>query len=252
MRTRIALAGTAVVAALLVTAGIAGALTTGNASGPAQVQNQASMSDTVTVSGSGSVQASADRAVVRVAVLAAGDDIGTVRSDLSENATSMRQALQDSGIDSSQIRTNYYDISSQARYGGPQGEEPKYQAVHSFTVTVENPDEVGAVIDTAVSNGASEVGGVEFTLSADKREDLRQDALEAAMDNARSEASTVAGAEDLQISGVDRISTTQYDSRPYAVETAALAAGGDGASTSIDSGPVTVSASVTVVYETSD
>jgi uncharacterized protein YggE len=116
-------------------------------------------------------------------------------------------------------------------------------------VTVENPDEVGGVIDTAVSNGASEVGGVEFTLSADRRAELRQDALEAAMENARTEASTVAGAEDIRISGVDQISTTNYDSRPYAVETAAMAAG-DAGGTSIDSGPVTVSASVTVVYET--
>ena len=208
------------------------------------------MSDTVTVAGSGSVQASADRAVVRVAVLASGDDIGSVRTDLSENASSMRQALEDMGIDGDQVRTNYYDISSQERYRSPQGEEPKYRATHSFTVTVENPDDVGAVIDTAVSNGASEVDGVEFTLSADKREELRQDALEAAMENARTEASTVAGAEDIQISGVDRISTTNYDSRPYAVETAALASG-DAGGTSIDSGPVTVSASVTVVYETS-
>jgi len=250
MRTRIALAGTAVVAALLVTAGMAGALSTGSGAGPAQVQNQQSMSDTVTVSGGGSVQAEADRAVVRVAVLATGDDISTVRNQLSENASSMRDALRSSGISGDQIRTNYYDISSQARYGAPRGEEPKYRAVHSFTVTVENPDEVGAVIDTAVSNGASEVGGVEFTLSTEKRAELRQDALEAAMDNARTEASTVAGAEDIQISGVDRISTTDYNSRPYAVETAALAAG-DAGGTSIDSGPVTVSASVTVVYETS-
>ncbi|MEF8851022.1 MAG: SIMPL domain-containing protein [Haloarculaceae archaeon] len=250
MRTRIALAGAAVVAALLVTAGIAGALTTGQASGPAQVQNQQSMSDTVTVSGSGQVQAEADRAVVRVAVLATGDDISTVRNRLSANASSMRDALQESGIDDSQIRTNYYDISSQERYGGPREEEPKYRAIHSFTITVENPDDVGEVIDTAVSNGASEVDGVEFTLSAEKREDLREEALEAAMDNARSEASTVAGAEDIRISGVDRISTTNFDNRPFEVREAALA-GGDGGGTSINSGPVTVSASVTVVYETS-
>lgn len=250
MRTRTALAGAAVVAALLVTAGIAGALTTGQAPGQAQVQNQNSMSDTVTVSGSGQVQAEADRAVVRVAVLATGDDIGTVRNQLSDNASSMRDALRSSGIDDGQIRTNYYDISSQERYGGPREEEPKYRAIHSFTITVEDPGEVGAVIDTAVSNGASEVDGVEFTLSAEKREQLREDALEAAMDNARSEASTVAGAEDLRVSGVDRISTTDFDRSPYSVERAALAAG-DGGGTSIDSGPVTVSASVTVVYETS-
>jgi uncharacterized protein YggE len=250
MQTRIALAGAAVVAGLLVTAGIAGALTTGQASGPAQVQNQQSMSDTITVSGSGQVQAEADRAVVEVAVLATGDDIGTVRSQLSANTSSMRDALRSSGVDNSQIRTNYYDISSQDRYGGPREEEPQYQAVHSFTITVDDPDDVGEVIDTAVSNGASEIDGVEFTLSAERREDLREDALDAAMDNARSDASTVAGAEDIRVSGVDRISTTNINSRPFEVQQTALA-GGDGGGTAINSGPVTVSASVTVVYETS-
>ena len=249
MRTRIALGGAAVLAALLVTAGVAGALSAGGAPGQAQVQNQGAMSDTITVGGNGQVQAQADRAVIRVGVLATGDEISTVRNQLSENATSMREALTSSGIDSSQIRTNYYDISSEERYRGPEREGPKYRGTHSFTITIEDPETAGEVIDTAVSNGASEVDGVEFTLSPEKREQLREDALETAMENARSEAGTVAAAEDLQIAGVDRISTTEFDRRPYRAEAAAFADGGNGA-TSINSGPVTVRASVTVVYET--
>ena len=249
MRTRIALAGVAVMTALLVTAGIAGAFSASGPASQAQLQQQGEMSDTITVSGNGQVQAQADRAVVRVAVLATGDDIGVVREQLSSNASQMREALSEIGIEEGQVRTGYFDISSQDRHRARGEGEPKYRGIHSFTIAVENLDSVGQVIDTAVSNGASEVDGVQFTLSKEKREDLRQKALEAAMDNARTEASTIAGAEDLSITGVDRVRSSQYRRTPYRAETAALG-GANSVGTSIDSGPVTVSASVTVVYDT--
>ncbi|WP_459194530.1 SIMPL domain-containing protein [Halosimplex sp. J119] len=251
MNSRATIAGVAVVAALLVTAGAAAAFTSGGA--PVQAQQPAeqdSMSNTITVGASGQVQTQADRAVVNLGIVATGDNIETVREQLSSNASQMRTALNEMGVDSSQIRTGYYDISTNRRYGGGESEQPEYRAVHSFAITVEDPDSVGEVIDTAVTNGANEVDGVEFTLSADKREELRQEALDKAMDTARGEASTIASAEDLSINGVDRVSTTEYHSRTYSVETAAMAGDASGG-TSIDSGPVTVSASVNVVYETS-
>lgn len=248
MEFRSTIAGAAVVAALLVTAGIGGALASGAAPANPAAQNQQEMSDTISVSGSGAVQAEADRAVVRVAVLATGDDISAVRESLSENASSMRDALSGMGIDDGQIRTAYFDISSQERYGGPREEEPTYRGYHAFEITIEEPDQAGEVIDTAVSNGASEVDGVEFTLSQERRDELREEALEEAMDSARSEASTLADAEDLSITGVDRIRSTDYGRTPYRAE--ALAAGDGAGGTSISSGPVTVRASVTVVYDT--
>jgi uncharacterized protein YggE len=248
MNSRLTLAGVAVVAALLATAGVGAAFAAGGSPVQAQQSAQADGSDTITVGASGQVQAEADRAVVRVGVVATGDDIETVRSHLSTNASSMRDALAEMDIESGQIRTAYYDISTNRRYGGAESDEPTYRAVHSFAITVEGPSSVGEVVDTAVTSGADEVDGIEFTLSSDKREELRQEALTAAMESARGEASTIAAAEDLSVTGVDRVSTTQYNARPYAIETAAMA-GGDGG-TSINSGPVSVSASVTVVYET--
>ncbi|WP_436911001.1 SIMPL domain-containing protein [Halosimplex marinum] len=250
MNSRPTLAGVAVVAALLATAGVGAAFAAGGSPVQAQQSAQADASDTITVGASGQVQAEADRAVVRVGVVATGDDIETVRSHLSTNASSMRSALNEMGIEDGQIRTAYYDISTNRRYGGAPSEEPAYRAIHTFAITTDDPGSVGQVVDTAVTSGADEVDGVEFTLSADKREELRQEALTEAMNSARGEASTIAAAEDLSVTGVDRVSTTEYHARSYGVQTAALAAGGDGG-TSIDSGPVSVSASVTVVYETS-
>lgn len=249
MQTRATLAGVAVVAALLATAGIAGAFATGDS--PAQVQSpdDAQTGDTITVGASGQVQAQADRAVVDVAVVATGDDVSAVRDQLSTNASRMRTALAEQGINESQIRTSNYDISTNRRYARENGDQPEYSAVHSFAITVHDTGEVGQVVDTAVTNGANEVNGVEFTLSADRREELRQDALRSAMDSARSQASAIASQADLSVDGVDRVATTEYNRTPYAAETATAGDAAATPSTAIDSGPVSVSASITVVYD---
>ncbi|MFB6087773.1 MAG: SIMPL domain-containing protein [Haloarculaceae archaeon] len=239
METRTALVGAVVLATVLATAGAAGVVTAGSST-----QADAQSNKTIQVSAAGQVQAQADRAVVRVAVVATGDDIETVREHLATNASSMQKALQEMGIGSGQIQTAYYDISSERRYGGEKG-EPRYRAIHSFVVTVEDPGRVGQVIDTAVNNGASEVDGVQFTLSPDKRKQLKKQALKQAMDTARDKAGAIASSEDLTITGVARITTSQYSSSPYQVKEVALASGGG---TSIEGGPVGVSATVTVVY----
>jgi uncharacterized protein YggE len=241
MEARLSIVGAVLLAAVLATAGVAGAF----APGATQAQQaQQDSNKTVQVSGSGQVQAEADRAVIDLAVLTRGEDVETARQRLSENTSKLREALIEMGINESQIQTSYYDISSD-RYG-PREDKPKYRAVHSFVVTVENTSRVGETIDTAVNNGASEIDGVEFTISPEKREELRHQALEQAMDDARGKAGTIAGASDLVVDGVSTVSTTNYRHSPYSVETAA--AGGDAAGTSIDSGPVNVRASVSVVY----
>jgi uncharacterized protein YggE len=253
MQSRTALVGAVVLAAALVTAGVAGVVTAGGQSAAEDVQSQTqTQSDgrTIQTAAVGQVETAADRAVVRLAVVSAGDDVGTVREDLAANASSMRQALTDAGIAEDQIRTAHFDISSDRRYGGHEENEPKYRAVHAFSVTVDDTDRVGEVIDAAVSNGASEVDGVEFTLSPDRRSDLKQEALADAMDSARGKADAVAQSADLQVAGVHTIETSDFSSRPYRVEAAAAGDGGGG--TSIDSGPVTVTASVSVVYEVAD
>ena len=66
------------------------------------------------------------------------------------------------------------------------------------------------------------------------------------MSDARSQADTLASNGDLTITGVQSVSTGHVNVRPYRAELTADAAGGAG--TDIDSGPVTVTASVSVSY----
>ena len=233
-------------AALMVTAGVVGGLTLGSGNAAAQSANDGK---SVTVSASGEIEATADQAIVRVAVTATGNDSNAVREELAQDAESLRAALEEYGLASDDIRTAYYDIS-QERERTPQGTEMgEYRGTHAFELTVNDTEAAGEVIDVAVQNGADQVMGVSFTLSEEKRERVYNEALTEAMGNAESRADTLAAAGDLSVTEVHTIVAADTTHRPYAVETAAaMSAGADSASTSVQPGPVTVTADVRVTY----
>lgn len=233
----------AVLATLVLLSGCTGALGASDSGtqAPAETTNR-----TVDVSASGTITAQPDQAVVRVGVEARGDDAATARQRLAENVTELRSALSE--IEGAQVTTSGYDIGENHRRSREDPDaDPQYIARQSFEVTIDDTDDAGTVIDTAVANGATSVDGVQFTLSADRREELETQALQAAMDRSRSKADTLAERANLTIDGVRTVTTVERGYRPHRME--ATAAAGDGASTDIDSGPVTVTAQVQVTYE---
>lgn len=225
---------------LVATVGIAAAVTAGE-------QSEAP-SEQIQVAGSADVSAEPDQAILRLGVEATAEDAETARDTVAENATALRSTLADLGIDGDQIETDYYRVDEERDRSDREGQRD-YRVDHGFEITVEDTDRVGDVIDGAIDNGANTVRGVSFTLSAEKRHELRQDALEAAMDRARTDAETLASSADLTVVGAASISASDVSVRPYQVERAMMDAEGETtAETTVESGPVDVSASVQVVY----
>jgi uncharacterized protein YggE len=73
------------------------------------------------------------------------------------------------------------------------------------------------------------------------------------MDRARTDADTLADSSGLRVVSASSISANDVNVSPYRVERTMLEAAGDAAaSTTIESGPVDVSASVQVVYNATD
>lgn len=235
-------AGIVAVVTLALTAGCVGAL----GQGDGQV---ADANRTVTVTANGEVTAEADQAVVRVSVVATGDTADAARERLAANVSSLRSGLSEATVGEDQISTSGYDIHQDRRTPEQAGDgaADAYVARQSFEITLSDTESAGSVIDVAVASGATNVDGVQFTLSEDARESVKQDALEAAMATARTNAETLAATEDLSIGDAIEITNTDVRPVPYAAE-AALSADGNGGTT-IDGGPVTVTASVEVVYE---
>lgn len=246
-------------AVLLVTAGCAGTGTPTDTAATPATDADASADPAATTSGSsgdgsqvievgaaGRVETRPDRAVIRVAVAARGDDVSAVRRRLAENASSMRAALREVGVNASDVTTRSFDIGRNHRHER-EPSEPTYRARHEFVVTIDDPDRAGEVIVVAIENGATEIEDVSFTITQQRRRELRQQALADAMANAEAQATTVAESANLTITGVHAVRTAEVDVRPFEREVA-FAGAGDAGGTDVSGGPVTVTARVQVAY----
>lgn len=237
---------TVALAALVVLAGCSGA---GGTAGTNDAEN-AGDKRTVQVDAAGQIQAEADQVIIRVAVEATAGDAATARQRLAENASQMRSALKELGLGDDQITTVRYDIDQRRQHPRERGDErpeTEYRARHTFELTLSDINRTGTVIDTAVTNGATNVDRVQFTLSQEKRQQLKREALTQAMGNARDKADVLADSSNLSITGAHTVSTTRMGVHP-SYESAAVAASGDSGGTDINSGPVTVTAHVNVAY----
>lgn len=216
---------------------------------PANATNGAAT--TVSTSGTATVSAEPDLAVVRLTSVATASDPATASDRLARNVSALRDALSAGNVSEDRITTTNYDLSpASERPGRPSPEgapnETRYRAEQSLAVELDDVDRVGEIVDLAVANGATGVRGVEFRLSDERQAALANRALERAMGDARDRAETLAATEDLGVDGVVSVESEGGPARLYAVAESDAAAG-----TTIDPGPVTVSETVRVTYATS-
>lgn len=247
-------------AGLLVLAGCTGAPTgTDRPADPGtnvtvELAQQGEQGSTITVAGHGSVEAEPDAATLRLTVAAEGDSPEVVRNRLSRNVSTAREALIAFGLDEEQLRSEEFRIRENYRAERePDAGHPEYIGEHRLVVELNDTDAVGPAIDAAVESAPVRVDGVTFGLSEQRREQLREEALTEAVETARDEAELVASAEDLTVRSAEHIRTDRVNvrtARGSVVQEAAATAtpADDGGSTRVESDEVSVTASVTVVY----
>jgi uncharacterized protein YggE len=235
---------TVAVAALVLLAGCGAALQTAGDPVAGAGSDAEAAQRTISTSGTGTADAEADLAIVRVAVTARADTAEAAREAVASDAARMRAALRDAGVDDDAVTTAYYRIAPQYEVNGDRDGRTLvgYEAVHAYRLDAA-ADRAGTVVDAALGNGASEVQGVTFVLSDEKRAELRSNALEGAMSAARADAGTIAASAGLSIVGVQSASTGGGVGVAYADREAA-----DGLGTTFDPGSVTVTATVDVTY----
>ncbi len=237
----------AVVIALVLTGAFVAAADEG---GPEDVDSY------IEVSASGEASAEPDRAVVSLEVEARDDDVEAARDEAARRADSVTDALDGLGLQDSYETTGFDVGQTRPIYAerGEEMEEPEFVASHSYQVTLDDPDRAGEVIDEAIDAGATEVDGVSMTLSESERERVKDRAIEDAMDEARSQADTLAAAGALDVVGVRNVESGGAGVSPvrgnYMMEMAeADDALDDAPPTEIEHDDVEVSASVQVVYD---
>lgn len=192
---------------------------------------------TITVTGSGSVTATPDRARLSFGVESQG---ANARAALAANATEVRRVLE------ALRRAGARDVATEAvmvspRYRDDAAEIAGYTAVNTVSVTI-GVDRAGALIDAAVAAGANQVYGP--SLSSADASRLSREALRAAVEDARSRAAALAAAAGASVGRV--VSIVEGTGAGMPVFATAKAAADS--ATPIEPGAQETAATVTVTY----
>jgi len=205
----------------------------------------------IQTTGTGNVITTPDRAQVTFAVQTENSDVKTAQSENAVKMSKVRDALLASGIPRDALKTTGYNIYPiyEDSVGLLKPKIKTYQVTNRLTVTLHDINKTGEVIDTAVASGINQADSIQFMLSDEKSQQVRTEALKEAVARAKSDADTISAAMGTTIRGVQRAETGSSYSpvyfQNYALDGAAPRAA---AETPIQSGDITVSASVTITY----
>jgi uncharacterized protein len=211
----------------------------------------------LTLSAEGRSTRKPDLATFSAGVNSSGKTAGEA---LAKNAADMNRviaALKRAGIAERDIQTSnlslnpvYADMSRQPSNPLEQLVPPiiGYQVNNTITVRQRNLAEYGRVIDTLVANGANQVNGPGFEM--DNPEAAMDEARAEAMKKARARANLYASAAGLKVVRVLSISESGgYVPQPPVMYARAAMADMAAAPTPVAAGEVSLSASVSVLFE---
>ena len=229
-----------------VAAGLLGAALGLSIPSAAQTPGDGGAERTVTVSGTATVRAMPDEAVVSLGVQTEAEDADAA---MNQNATRMAaviRAILEAGVPREDVATT--NVSLYPSYGPDGTAVTGYVAGNQVDATVRDLREVGQLIDAAVDAGANSVNGITFRLS-DESEGL-DDALREAVDDARGKAEVLADAAGAGLGRVVSITETASGFPPPVYdEEQAMAA--DARATPVIPPEVETQVSVTVTWSLS-
>jgi uncharacterized protein len=206
----------------------------------------------VTVVGESQTEVPPDTAVVSFSVLTQNAQAVSAQQENARKIETVLKVLQEAANGAKQeVKTSNYSLSPEQNYSS--NGMPKivgYEARNTVTVTTDNLNQVGALIDAATKAGANSVEGISFVLREDS--DKRGEALGIATKQAMTKAEAIAQSLNGKIVRV--VETVEGGATPTPIiypETFATANTTDKPEykTQIKSGSINVRGQVTLVVE---
>ncbi len=248
---------TSIVAVLGVVA-LAAALVSSNGVSPAQAQTAApessgqSVARTITVVGRGEVKVKPEVANTTVGVEALAPTVDAAMEDAQARMDAVLAALKKLGIADKDIQTSNFSINfERSQTSVPESTKTEstqpagfYRVSNMVSITIRDLEQVAAVLDAAVKAGANNVWGITFGL--DDTDALEVQAREAAVEDARARAESLAKLTGVTVGDVIAVSEV-IGNVPGVMYSAAEGRGGGGG-TPVEPGEVSFTTQVQIVY----
>ena len=216
----------------------------------------------LTVSSEGKVNVPPDKAVLSFAVETVGEKLAKVQQENQERMARVLKECQQLTIEPKYIQTTSLNVIPEyppppRRSSGESLEQtiPRiigYRVVHQVNVEVRNLDIVGQVVDRVLKVGANRFSGISWGLQDEQPHKLQ--VLQLAGSKAQAKAEALAQSLKLKLVNIMNVMeggvSVVVPSSRYRIANMAMAMEGGG-DASVSAGELTVSGTVTLVYEIS-
>jgi uncharacterized protein YggE len=211
------------------------------------------------VSGNGIVKTTPDRCEISFSVITKNPDVKAAQKENARKMDMVMAVLKDpskGNLTPLEIGTSSYSLSEV--YSPDDSLKEKfgenvaiYEVSNTITVETTRIDQVGDLIDFAVTSGANGVRSLQFTLSKEKTAEFRGQALNIAVDKAKADAEAVASALNQEVGPVHEVTVddTSYSPVYYNQDVRSAGYAAKAPSPSIEPGSIDVSAKVSIAYE---
>ncbi len=203
---------------------------------------------TITVVGEGKVKAKPDMAQASIGVEIINPDVKQASDEAAKTMEAVLAALKAQGVADADIQTSYYNIWVERPYS-PEG-MPSTQAIYHVSnnvqVTVRDLSKVTLVLGAAIEAGANTINSVTFNVTDPS--DLRSEARQKAVENAKTNAQELATLNGVQLGSVVSVSEVISSGAYYVSEVAAAQGLGGGGGGPILPGEVEVSVQLQIAY----
>ncbi|MEN6565712.1 MAG: SIMPL domain-containing protein [Veillonellales bacterium] len=204
---------------------------------------------TVTVQGTGEMDVIPDQAMIKIGIVSNADTAEAAQTDNARLTTAVLQKLQSiDSVNQAKLRTASYGFSPV--YGTDQDKNKPpliigYRASNTIMAVIEDPAQVGSVIDAALTSGANQISGIQFQEKDELQ--IKQAALQLAVKEAAAKAEAIAAAMDKHLGRVVEINEGGVSMQLPENDRFLLKA--SAAATPVLPGTIHMNASVTIVYE---
>ncbi len=120
---------------------------------------------TFDVTGEGSVSVKPDQVRLNAGISANTQTVKAAQDQINITINKVSSAVKNLGVDSSDIRTENYNINPTYDYSAVPQRITGYQASTNLSIKVKKIENINSVIDAVTAAGANQVGGVIFEVS---------------------------------------------------------------------------------------
>jgi uncharacterized protein YggE len=207
---------------------------------------------TYDVEGTGKVNVAPNIAEINLGIEANKKTVVEAQKEANEKINRIIDAVKKLGVEEKYIKTVNYSVYPQ--YDFKEGQNVTgYNVNVSMQIRVKNFEKINAVIDTAASLGANQVGGLNFTIDDKKLEELKMQARKQAIDEAKRKAKEIAAMAGIRLGRIVNISenpTSPYLPQLLKQMQVGAVARDQEVQTQIQPGESEIVISVTLSYET--